>query len=163
MVSSQVGGNRKLSMTGIKTVVQLWLLEGRFPLWQEIGKQFLASVNSFLSQFEHSSESLSRNFWLLRPWLKWKCLSPSCVTLCDPTDYSLPGSSVYRIFQARILQWVAIPFSRGSFWPRNQTQDFSMFLQVQLWSKYSLVWGFNQAGEIHSNFQAPSWIMNSEK
>ena len=36
-----------------------------------------------------------------------------CPTLCNPTDYSLPGSSVHRIFQARVLEWVAISFSRG--------------------------------------------------
>ena len=37
-----------------------------------------------------------------------------CPTLCDPMDCSLPGSSVHDIFQARILEWVATPFSRGS-------------------------------------------------
>ena len=36
----------------------------------------------------------------------------SCPTLCDPVDYSLPGSSVHGILQARILDWVAISFSR---------------------------------------------------
>ena len=45
----------------------------------------------------------------------------SCPTLCDPLDCSLPGSSVHGIFQARILEWVAISFSRGSSWPRDQT------------------------------------------
>ena len=45
-----------------------------------------------------------------------------CLTLCGPMDYSLPGSSVYGIFQARIRQWVAISFSRGSSWPRDQTR-----------------------------------------
>ena len=35
-----------------------------------------------------------------------------CPTLCDLTDYSLPGSLVHRNFQARILEWVATPFSR---------------------------------------------------
>ena len=35
-----------------------------------------------------------------------------CLTLCDPMGCSLPGSSVYGIFQARILEWVAIPFSK---------------------------------------------------
>ena len=44
-----------------------------------------------------------------------------CLILCDPMDYSLPGSSVHGIFQARILEWVAISFSRGSLWPRDQT------------------------------------------
>ena len=43
-------------------------------------------------------------------------------TLCDPMDCSLPGSSVHGILQARILEWVAIPFSRGSSQSRDQTQ-----------------------------------------
>ena len=38
----------------------------------------------------------------------------SCLTLCDPMDYSLPGSSVHGILQARVLEWVAVPVSRGS-------------------------------------------------
>ena len=38
----------------------------------------------------------------------------SCLTLCDPIDSSLPGSSVHGIFQGRVLEWVAIPISRGS-------------------------------------------------
>ena len=41
---------------------------------------------------------------------------------CDSMDCSLPGSSVHGIFQARIPERVAIPFSRGSSWPRDQTQ-----------------------------------------
>ena len=41
--------------------------------------------------------------------------------LCDPMVCSTPGSSLHGILQARIVEWVAIPFSRGSFWPRDQT------------------------------------------
>ena len=37
-------------------------------------------------------------------------VAQSCPTLCDPMDYSLPGSSIHGIFQARILEWVAIAF-----------------------------------------------------
>ena len=44
-----------------------------------------------------------------------------CLTLCDPMDCSLPGSSVLGILQARTLAWVAISFSRGSLQPRDQT------------------------------------------
>ena len=44
-----------------------------------------------------------------------------CLTLCKPMDCCLPGSSVHGISQARILEWVAISFSRGSSWPRNWT------------------------------------------
>ena len=43
----------------------------------------------------------------------------SYVTLCDLMDYSLPGSAVHGIFQARILEWVAISFSRGSSQPKD--------------------------------------------
>ena len=39
----------------------------------------------------------------------------SCLTLCDPTDCSPRGSSVHEILPARILEWVAISFTRGSF------------------------------------------------
>ena len=44
-----------------------------------------------------------------------------CPTLCDPMECSLPGSSVHGILQARILEWVAMPSSRGSSWPRDWT------------------------------------------
>ena len=40
-------------------------------------------------------------------------VTQSCLTLCNPMDYSLPGSSVHGILQTTILEWVAIPFSRG--------------------------------------------------
>ena len=45
----------------------------------------------------------------------------SCPTLCNPMNCSASGSSVHGILQARILEWVAIPFSRGSTWPRERT------------------------------------------
>ena len=46
-------------------------------------------------------------------------VAQSCPTLCDPMDCSLPGFSVHGIFQARILEWVAISFSRRSSQPRD--------------------------------------------
>ena len=49
-------------------------------------------------------------------------VTQSCLTLCDPMDYTPPGSSVHGILQARILEWIAIPFSRGSSWHRDQTR-----------------------------------------
>ena len=49
-------------------------------------------------------------------------VAQSCLTLCDPMDCSPPGSSIHGILQARILEWVAISFSRGSSRPRDQTQ-----------------------------------------
>ena len=53
-----------------------------------------------------------------------KCseVTQSCPTLCDPMDCSLPGASVHGIFQATVLEWVAISFSRGSSRPREWTR-----------------------------------------
>ena len=48
-------------------------------------------------------------------------VTQSCPTLCNPMDCSPPGSSVRGIFQARILEWVAVSFSGGSSWPRDRT------------------------------------------
>ena len=49
-------------------------------------------------------------------------VAQSCPTLCDPMDCSLPGSSLHGILQARVLEWVAISFSRGSSQPRDRTR-----------------------------------------
>ena len=48
-------------------------------------------------------------------------VTQSCLTLCDAVDCSSPGTSVHEISQARTLEWVVMPFSRGSHQPRNQT------------------------------------------
>ena len=69
-------------------------------------------------------------------------VTQSCLTLCDPMDCSSPGSSVHGILQARILEWVAIPFSRESSWPRIepwspalQRDFFFFFLLSELLGK----------------------------
>ena len=49
-------------------------------------------------------------------------LTQSCPTLCNPVDCSPPRSSVHGIFQARVLEWVSISFSRGSSRPRDRTR-----------------------------------------
>ena len=54
--------------------------------------------------------------------LKWSEVAQSCPTLCDPMDCGPLGSSIPRILQARILEWVTIPFSRGSSQPKDWTQ-----------------------------------------
>ena len=51
-----------------------------------------------------------------------RLVAQSCPSLCDPVDSSPPGSTVHGILQARMLEWVAMPSSRGSSQPRDQTQ-----------------------------------------
>ena len=58
----------------------------------------------------------------------------SCSTVCNPVDYSLPGSSVHGILQARVLEWVAVPFSKGS----SQTKGLNPALLHCMQSLYHL-------------------------
>ena len=72
----------------------------------------------------HNQDDNTGHFWLQFPSpekRKVKVAQP-CLTLCDPLDCSLPGSSIRGIPQARILEWVAFPFFRGSSQPKDWTQ-----------------------------------------
>ena len=85
------------------------------------------SVHHYLPEFAQLNNSNSMciyNWYIFLYSGKWKSeseVAQSCPTLCDPMHCSLPGSSAHGIFQAGILEWVAISFSRGSSEPRNQT------------------------------------------
>ena len=69
--------------------------------------------------YETASEATAMCKWYE---VKWSEVAQSCPTLCDPIDYSLPGSSVHGIFQAIVLEWIVISFSRGSSQPRARTR-----------------------------------------
>ena len=60
-------------------------------------------------------------------------LLQSCSTLCDPMDCSLPGSFVHGIFLARILEWIAMPFSRGFFPTQGLNQSLLHCRQILHW------------------------------
>ena len=92
-------------------------------------EKYLAESKAY-SEHAMTSSSLSlQNSTSLLDFLSRLCTlhylvcsaTQSCLTLCNPMNCNLPGSSVHGIFQARILEWVAISFSRGSSWPRDQT------------------------------------------
>ena len=93
--------------------------------WRDLA----ATAAAAESQSEKTVElCLTQNFssftWPWSPLFRWKVkvlVAQSCPTLFNLMDYGLSGSSVHGIFQAKILEWVAIPFSRGSSWSRNQT------------------------------------------
>ena len=96
--------------------------------WFQIGKEVLQGciLSPCLLTYMPSTS------WETLGWNKHKLESrlpaaaakslQSCLTLCGPMDCSLPGSSIHGIFQARVLEWVAISFSRVSSWPRDRTQ-----------------------------------------
>ena len=89
------------------------------------------------------------DFTLMKPLYKLVLVTQPCSTQCDPMDCSPPGSSVHGILQARILEWVAIFSSRGSFQLRNWTASVS-FLHWQVgsltthatWEAQTLHWTF---------------------
>ena len=66
-------------------------------------------------------DALEYCFWAFMSHLHAKSLR-LCPTLCNPMECSLPSSSIHGILQARILEWVVMPSSRGSSQPRDQTQ-----------------------------------------
>ena len=82
----------------------------------------------------------------------------SCPTLCNPMDCSLPGFSVRGILQARLLEWIAIPFSRGSSQPRDWTLVFctaGRFFTIWATGKSSYQGYINN---ITCNW-SPGWVM----
>ena len=85
-------------------------------------------------------------------------VAQSCLTLCNPMDCSLPCSSIHRIFQARVLEWVAISFSRGSSRPRDWTQvsciagrHLPVWATREVWGLYLQVFCF--FGNIYKYFK----------
>ena len=91
-----------------------------------------SSCNSwaYVPQLERSLVYCNKRFCMLqqRPdaainkLIKLDVHAQSCLSLYNPMDYNTPGSSVLGIFQARVLEWVSISFSRGSSCSRNQTR-----------------------------------------
>ena len=79
-----------------------------FPLPHSSQYKGLTSLNKMFSLSD-----LNSNLYVL------VLVTPSCLTLCDPMDCSLPGSSVHGILRVSILEWVAIAFSGGSSRPRD--------------------------------------------
>jgi len=100
------------------------------------------------------TDSLQWGYWDIQCSIhdekKWKCKSLSGIWLWDPKDCSPPGFSVHRIFQARILEWVAIPFSRGSFLIRDETQVSCTA------GRFFTVW--NTREDLYTCFKSNCWI-----
>ena len=101
-----------------------------FPDHWESGKLDAYTLDKFKVQL---LRKIVKNEWILG-WaissvclksimdVKWSEVAQSCPNLCNPMDCRLPGSSAHGIFQTRVLEWVAISFSRVSSQPRDWTQ-----------------------------------------
>ena len=84
-------------------------------------------------------------------------VAQSCPTLCNPRGCSLPGSSVHGIFQAWILEWVAIAFSRGSSRPRDRTRV------SRIVGRCFTVWAIRDDFNVHSSIIYHSQDMEATK
>ena len=94
-------------------------------------------IHSFLDSFPiQALQSIDQSplCYTVGPCIRAKSLQ-SYPTLCDSVDCSPPDSSVHGILQARVLKWVAMPSSRGSSWPRDQTH-VSHFFCIGRWVRY---------------------------
>ena len=89
--------------------------------WNHAAYPFLCLATSSVWHFERLVQAVCV-VWVLGAWWKWSEVAQSCPTLCDPVDCSLQGSSLREILQARVLEWGAISFSRGSSRPRDRTR-----------------------------------------
>ena len=104
-----------------------WIILGQGERWSCV-LQDVYSIYNFYPVDAHSTppiamtKNVSRHCQICPVCL----IIQPCPTLCNPMDYSLPGSSVHGILQARILEWVAISSSRGFSWPRDQTSVSSV-------------------------------------
>ena len=85
----------------------------------KIIKMIVSHAEGHTSYMCKQTSKIKQTIYLLH---KLVLVTQSCPTLCDPMDCCLPGSCVHGILQARIQEWVAIPFSRGSSQPRDRTQ-----------------------------------------
>ena len=106
------------------------MASGPITSWQIDGKtvvtvtDFIFLGSKIIADGDCSHEIKRRLFLGIKAMtnLKEGEVSQLCLTLCNTVDCSLPCSSVHGIFQARILEWLAISFSSGSSQPRDRTQ-----------------------------------------
>jgi len=102
----------------------LFMVEQRcFCQWGGFG-QYLMQTQCTVGRGEAKGQRKFLIFKLFlschKIWILFKSLQ-LCLTICDPMDWSLLGSSVHGILQAKVLEWIDIPFSRGSSQLRDQT------------------------------------------
>ena len=96
--------------------------------------------------YYYGQESLRRNGVAL---MKWSEFGQSCPTLCNPMDCIPPGSSIHGIFQAGVLEWIAISFSSWSSWSGYQTQV------SHISGRRFTIWATREARSPHSQQKSP--------
>ena len=153
-------GKEGIATVKAETVVWRGVAE-RFEPWIEDLQQWGVSCFDLCLEFNGEATLSSAR--------KVKVKLLSRFQLCDPVDCSLPGSSVHGILQARLLEWVAISFSRGSSWPRDWTYVSRIAgRRFNLWAtreaqQFQEVIHKEESIGIVLNMRRPDWGWNLEK
>ena len=134
----------KYFMAEIQVPTQQWYLEIQSTVGAPLLKKFHAGPDN---QWSPGPTSLSRQPHWLFPWLVKVKVTQSCLTLCDPMDYTVHG-----ILQARILDWVATSFSGGSSQPMDRTQV------SHIADRFFTVWATRETREYWSRWPFPSSV-----
>ena len=127
-VFHRTGGNKDSSLGGHKQNFGHTKTQGRGAVSRHETEQKLPAsvrgspVGAWVSRDSPQWQAHWKVPLGINPFESESEVAQSCPTLCDPMDCSLPGSSVHGIFQAIVLEWIAISFSRGSSQPRDWTQ-----------------------------------------
>ena len=135
-----------------KNAVHAWKVPGISSVWKYLGMPWSSrgiqtSKATSREQTDLAHRRCVKDEWgrasfplLLRTRYGHACMCAKliqlCLTLCDPMDYSPPGSSVHEILQARILEWIATPSSRESPRPRDWTHV--SYVRILPWQACSL-------------------------
>ena len=99
------------------SILSLQTVRGKFTTWN--GPLILSYVlNLFSISYFRTLLEGSCHWQLHMPLCS---VAQLCLTLCNPINCSPPGSTAHEVFQARILEWVAISYSRRAPWPRDAT------------------------------------------
>ena len=116
----------RLARNSIRTILVLWNCTGQETedrnknwIWLSKDSKICGALLLYLPKLEMSVKRKAQSWLRYRFWavLEVKWVTQPCPTLCDPVDFTVHG-----ILQARILEWVAFPFSRGSSQPRDWIQ-----------------------------------------
>ena len=94
-------------------------------------------------------------------------VAQSCPTLCDSMDCSLPGSSVHGIFQAIVLEWIAISVSSRSSWPRDRTQvSHIVDRRFTVWATREVhhnTWNWKTLAPWKKSYDQPRWHIKKQR
>ena len=107
-------------------------------VYYQVPSQMPKYSPTFFHGWGEEARGLNR-VWVLE--VKWSEVAQLCPTLCDPMGCSLSGPSVHGIFQARVLEWIAISFSRGPSWSRNRNQVSRIAgRRFTIWATREVTW-----------------------